>query len=78
MAQVEESLREESRLNPERIPYCIHIDPKRPGSFVLSWFQVASKSFRNQIVEVSPQVLFSCLLFELFFSWIFVLLGLCQ
>ncbi len=57
LAAIEASLRDESGLNPARIPYCVHIDPERPGYFVLSWFLAqSSRQIRAQYVHVTSEV----------------------
>lgn len=57
MSQVEESLKEEVKSNPQRIPYCVHIDENKPGWFVLSWIiSASSKPLKSQYVLVSADV----------------------
>jgi transcription elongation factor SPT6 len=40
--EVEKEMREQLKLQPGRIPYLIRFDPNKPGTFVLTWLQLAS------------------------------------
>jgi transcription elongation factor SPT6 len=40
--EVEKEMREQLKSQPGRIPYLIRFDPNKPGTFVLTWLQLAS------------------------------------
>lgn len=56
VAEVEQSLFDETISNPDRNPYCIRFDPNHIGSFMLTWvIKTSSKPVKTERILVRPQ-----------------------
>ena len=49
------------KAEPARIPYYVHIDPRKPGYFMLSWIVAQSSSpLKSLYIAVTSEVCIEC------------------
>ena len=81
MEEVAELLYADAKAEPTRIPYFLHIDPNKPGCFVLSWIVSQSSSpLKSMYIAVLNDVsvflsLYHCIIVKIL-NWI--LFYICQ
>jgi hypothetical protein len=59
--EVEDYLRQQRNENPKQIPYCVRLEPNKPGCFVITWMSLnigSTQPIKKELLYIRPNVIF--------------------